>query len=74
MASVLLPAVTAQQRERLPLQQTVQELAIAARQEPTAGRIALEYLKQSEAPEQQARIAQLWHEVQAEGARSAGSG
>ncbi len=66
LAAVLLPAIAAQQRERRQLQQTVQSLAVAARGEPAASRIALEYLKQSESRDRQQRIDQLWQAQQAE--------
>jgi adenylate cyclase len=56
IAAVILPNIATKQLERIQLRQTVRLLVAATHQEPTAGRIAVEYLKQSESKENQKMI------------------
>jgi adenylate cyclase len=53
IAAVILPNIATKQLERIQLRQTVRLLVAATHQDPTAGRIAVEYLKQSESKENQ---------------------
>ncbi|NJR38330.1 MAG: CHASE2 domain-containing protein [Leptolyngbyaceae cyanobacterium CSU_1_4] len=56
IAAVVLPNVATQQLEKIQLRQTIRLLVSATQQHPTAGRIAIEYLKQSESKENQKLI------------------
>jgi hypothetical protein len=56
IAAIVLPNVATKQSEKLQLRQTVRLLVSATHQHPTAGRIAIEYLKQSESKENQKLI------------------
>lgn len=55
-AAIALIIVTDQQRDRLQFQRTLTLLLEARQDYPTAGRIAIEYLKQSETKEHQTEI------------------
>ncbi len=55
-AAMILPLVTQKQREQLLFRRTLASLLGVCQDYPTSGRIALEYLKQSENPENQAFI------------------
>ncbi len=57
-ATVVLFVVTNKQREQLQFRLTLALLLETYQDEPTTGRIALEYLKQSESQENQAFIDQ----------------
>lgn len=54
--------VTARELEKMRLRQTVRELIAIAQEQPTAGQIAIEYLKQSENEENQALIKRILQE------------
>jgi adenylate cyclase len=56
LAAVLLPTVATRQLEKTQLRQTVRLLVAATQDNPTAGRIAIEYLKLSESRENQQLI------------------
>lgn len=56
IAAVILPNIATKQLEKIQLRQTVRLLISATHQYPTAGRIAIEYLKQSESKENQRLI------------------
>jgi adenylate cyclase len=56
IAAIVLPNVATKQLEKIQLRQTVRLLVTATQQDPTAGRIAVEYLKQSESKENQKLI------------------
>lgn len=56
IAAVILPNVATKQLEKIQLRQTVRLLVSATHQYPTAGQIAIEYLKQSESKENQELI------------------
>jgi adenylate cyclase len=56
IAAAILPNIAARQLEKIQLRQTVRLLVAATHQDPTAGRIAVEYLKQSESKENQRLI------------------
>lgn len=56
IAAVVLPNIATKQLEKIQLRQTVRLLVSATHQDPTAGRIAIEYLKQSESKENQKLI------------------
>jgi adenylate cyclase len=56
IAAVLLPTVATRQLEKTQLRQTVRLLVAATQDNPTAGRIAIEYLKLSESRENQQLI------------------
>lgn len=56
VAAAILPLVVNRELEKMRLQQTVRELMAIAEEQPTAGQIAIEYLKQSENAENQALI------------------
>ncbi len=63
IAAAILPNVATKQLEKIQLRQTVRLLVFATHQDPTAGRIAIEYLKQSESKENQKLIEEfLVHE------------
>lgn len=57
-SAVALPLITNKQLDRLRFRHTLALLLEACRDHPTAGRIAIEYLKQSESQENQAFIEQ----------------
>jgi adenylate cyclase len=56
IAAVLLPAIATRQSENIRLRQTVRLLVAATQDNPTAGQIAIEYLKLSESKENQQLI------------------
>jgi adenylate cyclase len=56
IAAAVLPNIATKQLEKIQLRQTVRLLISATHQDPTAGRIAIEYLKQSESKENQKLI------------------
>lgn len=56
IASLTFPLVAVRRLKRVQLQQTVWQLAAIAKEQPTVGQIALEYLKQTESEENQALI------------------
>ncbi|MDY6785787.1 MAG: CHASE2 domain-containing protein [Cyanobacteriota bacterium] len=56
ISAIALPLATAKQLESIKLYQTVELLVAMTREEPIAGQIAIESLKQGESPENQAAI------------------
>jgi adenylate cyclase len=56
ITAAVLPNVATKQLEKIQLRQTVRILVAATQKDPTAGRIAVEYLKQSESKENQKLI------------------
>jgi CHASE2 domain-containing sensor protein len=58
VAAVSLPIVITRQLEIIQLRQTVKLLVAAIKEQPTAGQIAIEYLKQAEGQENQLLIEQ----------------
>ena len=62
VAAVTLPIVTSKQLEKIQLCQTVKLLVAIIKEQPTAGQIAIEYLKQSESQDNQALIEQMLQE------------
>ncbi|WYL98024.2 MAG: CHASE2 domain-containing protein [Gloeotrichia echinulata IR180] len=59
IAAITLPIVTIKQLEKIELRQTVQLLIAITQEQPAAGQIAIEYLKQAESQENQALIEQI---------------
>lgn len=59
IAAITLPIVTIKQLEKIELLQTVELLVAIAQEQPAAGQIAIEYLKQAESQENQALIEQI---------------
>ena len=59
IASVTLPIFTSKQLDKIQLCQTVELLAVAMKEEPAVGQIAIEYLKQGESQENQALINEI---------------
>jgi CHASE2 domain-containing sensor protein len=62
VATVTLPIITSKQLEKIQLCQTVKLLVAIIKEQPTAGQIAIEYLKQSESQDNQALIEQMLQE------------
>ena len=62
VAVATLLFVTARELEKIRLRQTVRELIAITQEQPTAGQIALEYLRQSENEENQALIERILQE------------
>ncbi|MBW4512722.1 MAG: CHASE2 domain-containing protein [Scytonematopsis contorta HA4267-MV1] len=58
-AATTLSIITSQRLEKIRLCQTVQLLSAMLQEEPAAGQIAIEYLKQAESQENQALIEQI---------------
>lgn len=58
-AAAALPLVANHALEKIRLRQTMRQLMAIAQEQPTAGQIALEYLKQSENEENQALIERI---------------
>ncbi len=56
VGATTLSIITSQRLEKIELSQTVQLLSIMLQEEPAAGQIAIEYLKQAESQENQALI------------------
>ena len=61
VAAAALPLVVNHELEKIRLRQTVRQLMAIAQEQPTAGQIAIEYLKQSENEENQALIERIIH-------------
>jgi adenylate cyclase len=59
VAATTLSIITSQRLEKIRLCQTVQLLSAILQEEPAAGQIAIEYLKQAESQENQALIEQI---------------
>lgn len=59
VAAVTLPIVTTRQLEKIQLRQTVELLVAITKEQPAAGQIAIEYLKQAESQENQELIEQI---------------
>jgi adenylate cyclase len=56
IAAIIVPNIATRQLEKIQLRQTIRLLVIATQTDPTAGRIAIEYLKLSESKENQQLI------------------
>lgn len=63
IAAIILPIVTTKQLEKIQLIKTVELLVAMTEEQPTAGRIAIEYLKQAESSENQASIEEILQEL-----------
>ncbi|MEB3829458.1 CHASE2 domain-containing protein [Phormidium sp. CCY1219] len=61
-AAIVTPMAIARRQDKIQLHQTVYFLIAMAREEPAAGQIAIEYLKQSETPENRLAIGQILQE------------
>jgi adenylate cyclase len=59
VAAVVLPIITTKQLEKIQLNQTVKLLLAVSVEQPTAGQIAIEYLKVNESQENQLLIEQI---------------
>ncbi|MBH8564179.1 CHASE2 domain-containing protein [Nostoc sp. CENA67] len=59
VAAMTLPMITNKQLEKIQLCQTVELLVAISKDQPAAGQIAIEYLKQAESLENQALIEQI---------------
>ncbi|MGD1912074.1 MAG: CHASE2 domain-containing protein [Rivularia sp. (in: cyanobacteria)] len=59
IAAITLPIFTAKELEKIQLRQIVQLLITASREQPAAGKIAIEYLKQGESEENQDLIEEI---------------
>src|SRR5919199_546704 len=59
VAATALPIVTTRRLEKIQLRQTVKLLVAITKEQPAAGQIAIEYLKQAESQENQALIEQM---------------
>ncbi len=59
MSAIILPIVTIKHLEKIKLCQTVELLVAISKEQPTAGQIAIEYLKQAESEENQIFIEQI---------------
>ncbi len=64
VAAITLPIVSTRQLEKIQLRQTVKLLAAIIQEQPTAGQIAIEYLKQAESQENQVLIEQMLNELE----------
>lgn len=64
IAAIALPIATNRQLEQIQLRQTVELLAAMTEEHPTAGQIAIEYLKQGESPEDRAAIERWVRELE----------
>jgi adenylate cyclase len=73
IAAVTMPVVTTKQLEKIQLRQTVKLLVAIAQEQPAAGQIAIEYLKQSESREERILIEQMLNDLEM-GNPSTGSG
>ncbi len=62
IAAITLPIFAARQLEKIQLSQTVKLLISVTREQPTAGQIAIEYLKQAESQENQLLIEKILQE------------
>jgi adenylate cyclase len=56
IAAIVVPNIATRQLEKIQLRQTIRLLVLATQEDPTAGRIAIEYLKLSEKKENQQLI------------------
>lgn len=63
IAAVTMPVVTTKQLEKIQLRQTVKLLVAITQEQPAAGQIAIEYLKQAESQEERALIEQMLHDL-----------
>ena len=63
IATIILLIVTTKQLEKIQLIKTVELLVAMSEQQPAAGRIALQYLKQAESSENQALIEDILQEL-----------
>ena len=59
VAAIILPIITIKQSEKIQLYQTVELLIATTKEQPTAGKIAIEYLKQAETTENHALIERM---------------
>ncbi len=59
VAAITLPIVTTKQSEKIQLRQTVELLIAISKEQPSAGTIAIEYLKLAESQENQALIERM---------------
>jgi CHASE2 domain-containing sensor protein len=59
VSAITLPIVTTIHLEKIQLRQTVELLVAICKEQPTAGQIAIEYLKQAESQENQVFIEQI---------------
>jgi CHASE2 domain-containing sensor protein len=59
VSAIILPIVTIKHLEKIKLCQTVQLLVAISKEQPAAGQIAIEYLKQAESEENQIYIEQI---------------
>ncbi len=64
VAAITLPIVTTKQLEKIQLRQSVKLLAAITQEQPAAGQIAIEYLKQAESQENQALIEGMLQELE----------
>ncbi|HEY9707878.1 MAG TPA: CHASE2 domain-containing protein, partial [Oculatellaceae cyanobacterium] len=64
VAAITLPIVTTKQLEKIQLRQSVKLLAAITQEQPAAGQIAIEYLKQAESQENQALIEEMLQELE----------
>lgn len=62
VCAVILPMVATKQLEKMQLRQTVKLLVATIKEQPAAGEIAIEYLRQTESPENQALIEAILQE------------
>ena len=67
VAEVAASIIKSRQQERLQLRQVLERIVAAGREQPAAGRIALEYLKQSETARNQRAIEQWLQELEGNG-------
>lgn len=74
VAAIVLPIVTSRQLEKIQLCQTVELLVAITREQPAAGQIAIEYLKQSESQENQVLIEKMLREWGMENGDAGGAG
>lgn len=59
VAAITLPIITIKHSEKIQLTQTVELLVATTKEQPTAGKIAIEYLKQAESKENHALIERM---------------
>ncbi|MGH2415576.1 MAG: CHASE2 domain-containing protein, partial [Microcystaceae cyanobacterium] len=63
VAAITLPIFTLKQLEKIQLRQTLKLLVAATAEQPAAGQIAIEYLKQAESKEKQVLIDKMLREL-----------
>jgi adenylate cyclase len=59
VTAIILPVVTTKQLEKIQLRQTVELLITITKEQPSAGTIAIEYLKQAESQDNQELIERM---------------